>query len=112
MEVDKTHFLFKRTKDRSSCRGTTASVASWECWVEGSIPSPAHWVKDLLLPQLQLRHDFSSDLIPGLGTPYAAGWPKMKKKKKRTKDNNYSVMFRVMGVQIAVGGWGRSDLLL
>ena len=35
------------------------------------------WVKDLVLPQLQLGSDL------GLGTPYAVGWPKMKKKKKK-----------------------------
>ena len=29
-----------------------------------------------------LGRDCSSDLIPGQGTPYAAGWPKMKEKKK------------------------------
>ena len=32
-----------------------------EFWDEGSIPGPARWVKDL---------------TPGLGTPYAVGWPK------------------------------------
>lgn len=37
----------------------------------GSIPSPTQWVKDPGLCQ---------DLIPGLGTPYASGRPKKKKK--------------------------------
>ena len=27
-----------------------------------------------------------SDLIPGPGTPYAAGWPKMEKERKKKKD--------------------------
>ena len=35
---------------------------------------------DLVLPQLQLQ----LDLIPGLGTPYATGWPKMEKTNKQT----------------------------
>ena len=30
-------------------------MASWECWDAGLIPSLAQWVKDLVLPQLQLR---------------------------------------------------------
>ena len=34
---------------------------------------------------LGLGRDCSSDLIPGPGTPYAAGWPNMKKIKKRRK---------------------------
>ena len=33
----------------------TGSAASWECWDAGSIPSPAHCVKDPVLPQLQLK---------------------------------------------------------
>ena len=32
-------------------------------------------------------HSFSSDLIPGPGTPYAMGWPKRKKKKKKKKNS-------------------------
>ena len=30
-----------------------------------------------------LGHDCGLDLIPGPGTPYAEGWPKMKKKRKK-----------------------------
>ena len=33
----------------SSLCGTTGSVASWEPWDVGSIPDPAHWVKDPVL---------------------------------------------------------------
>ena len=38
-------------------------MASWECWVAGSIPSPVHWAKDpassnlCLGSKLQLRSD-------------------------------------------------------
>ena len=45
--------------------------------------SEAQWVKDLVLPQLRLRLQCRSDLIPGLGTAYAVGQPKMKKKKEK-----------------------------
>ena len=31
----------------SSHCGAVGSVASWENWDTGSIPSPTHWVKDL-----------------------------------------------------------------
>lgn len=57
----------------SSCCGATESAAFLERWDSGSIPSPAQWVKDQVLPQLQL--------IPGPGTPYAEQLPKKKKKK-------------------------------
>ena len=30
----------------SSCCGATESVASWECWDEGLISSPAQWVEE------------------------------------------------------------------
>ena len=40
----------------------------------GMIPGLTQWVKDLVL--LQLGHSCSSDLIPGLGAPYAAGGQK------------------------------------
>ena len=49
------------------------------------MPGPAQWVKDLALLQLQHRPYCSSDVIPGLGTPYAMGQPKKKKKKKKKK---------------------------
>ena len=39
----------------SSCFGPVGSVASLERWDTGLIPSPAQWVKDLVLPQLQHR---------------------------------------------------------
>ena len=47
----------------------------------GSIPGTAQWVKDLVLPQLQLSLWFGSDLTPGLGAPYASGWQTNKQKK-------------------------------
>ena len=72
----------KNTHCRSSCCGTVGLEATWEHWDAGSIPGPAHLVKDLAWPQLWLPRNCGLDLIPGLGTPYAAGWPKRKEKEK------------------------------
>ena len=47
--------------------GAKGLVMSWECWVTGSIPGPAQWVKDLALLQLRLwsQLHFGSDSWPG-----------------------------------------------
>ena len=47
--------------------------------VVGSIPGLAQWIKDhgvAVSCDVGCRH--SLDLIPGLGTPYAVGWPEKK----------------------------------
>ena len=49
-------------------------------------PWLAQWVKDLALHSCSLDHNCSSDLIPGLGTPYASGSAQKKKKKKKKKE--------------------------
>ena len=59
------------------------SVASWEPWDTGSIPSLEQWVKDPTLHSSSLGCKCGLDLIPGLGTPYAEGQRKKKKKKKK-----------------------------
>ena len=48
----------------------------------GSIPGPAQWIKIPHCCSCGLGHDCGSFLMPGPGTPYAAGRPKMIKKKK------------------------------
>ena len=53
----------------------------------GFDPCPTQWIKDQVLPQLHFAHDYGgSDLIPSPGIQYAAGWPKMKKKKKKESE--------------------------
>jgi len=44
-------------------------------------PHPAQWVKDWHCRSCDLGHNYGSDLMPGLGTPYAVGRPKKKKNK-------------------------------
>ena len=43
-------------------------------------PQPSTWVKDPVLSGLS---NCGSDLIPGLGTPYASEWPKKRKKERK-----------------------------
>ena len=71
---------------RSSHGDATGSMASWECWDTGSIPSLAQWVTDPVLPQLWLRSD------PWPGNSVCLGTAKKKKKKKKKK---HSVCLRV-----------------
>ena len=66
------------------------SVASWEHWDVGSIPTLAQRVKDPALPQLWLKSQQQLDLIPDPGASSATERPKNKKKKKKT---NFSAMF-------------------
>ena len=39
-------------------------------------PGPTQWVEDPALLQPQAWRTCDSDLMPGPGTPYTAGWPK------------------------------------
>ena len=52
---------------RSSYCGTMGLAVSWEHWDKGWIPSLAQWVKDLELPQLQVKLQLwlRSDPWPG-----------------------------------------------
>ena len=64
----------EKWKNGSSRCGATGSMASPQHQDSGLIPSLAQWVKD---PKL---HNCVLNLIPGLGAPYATGWPKKRKK--------------------------------
>ena len=46
-----------------------------------SIPGPAQWVKDPVLPSCGIDRNYGSNLIPVLGTPYTAGKPPSPQKK-------------------------------
>ena len=52
------------------------SAVSLELWDTGSIPSPAQWVGDLVLPQPCFGHSCNLDLISGPGTPCVSKRPK------------------------------------
>ena len=61
-------------------------MASLEQWDAGSALSPIQRVKDPVLLQVWHRSQFSSDLIPGPGTPYATGREGRKEGNKRKKE--------------------------
>ena len=72
-----------KEKSLSSHCGAMGLAVSLEHWDAGLIPSLAQGVKDLALLHQQRRLQLCSGLIPGLGTPYAMGWPKKKMKKEK-----------------------------
>ena len=76
---------------RSLC-GTMGSVASWEPWDAGLIPSPAQWVKDPGLSQLWLRLQLQlrSDPWPGSATCFMVAKKERKGKEKRGTERNFS----------------------
>ena len=49
---------------------------SWECWDASSIPARPSALRIWRCLRCTLGHNFGLDLIPGPGTPYAAGRPK------------------------------------
>ena len=57
--------------------GTTGLAASWEHCNSGLIPGPAQQ----RFHSWGFSQDRVSDLIPGLGIPYAMWWPKKRKEK-------------------------------
>ena len=65
---------------RSSRYGTRGSAASWEHWDMSSVPSQHNGIEIQCRHSCGLGQDCGLDLIPGVGAPYAEGWPKMKKK--------------------------------
>jgi len=70
--------MFTKIYVRSSYSGTLRLAVSLQHQDVGSIPVAAQCVKGSSLPQVRCGHNWRSDLIPGLGTPYAMGWPKKK----------------------------------
>ena len=61
-------------------------------WMRVQFPAQHSGLKDLVLPQLQCRLQLGLRSNPGLGTPYAAGWPK-KIGRERKKES----MLRTVG---------------
>ena len=60
--------------------GATGSVTSCKCCNTGSIPSPAQWVKDPALPQLQQRSKLRIGSDPWPGNSISRGAAKKEKK--------------------------------
>ena len=62
--------------DGNSCCGKLGSEASLECWDTGLTPAQHVGSRVWLCRSRSVGGTCGSDLIPGLGTPYAVGWPK------------------------------------
>ena len=57
--------------------GSTVTLVQSPTWHSGSRICQCH--------SCSFGHDCDSNLISGLGTSHAMGWPKMKKKKEKKK---------------------------
>ena len=62
-----------------------AQWTQWRLWSTGTQVQPLAWIWHCC--RCGVRCTCSSDLIPGMGTPYATGWAK--KKKAKTKLHNH-----------------------
>ena len=78
--------LNKEEGKRSSRCGPMGSAASLELWDMGSISVWHSGLRTSSCCSCGIGHSCGSDLIPGWGTPYASGWQKEKKKKKRQRE--------------------------
>ena len=87
--------ILKRIQEFPLC--TIRLVVSLECWDTGLMPGGAQWVKDAV------GCNCSSDLIPGLGTPYDPGQPKRGKKKKKRKQ-------KTQNISAESKGWEAKDI--
>lgn len=67
----------------SSHYGTVESAASLQRWDQGSMPGPAQWVQDLILPQLQCW--FRSDPWPGESVCRGVAKKEKEEEKKKSK---------------------------
>ena len=83
----------KKNIHRSSCCGTVGSVASPECCGTGCIPGGHSRLRIRCCHSCSVGCNCSLDLIPGLGTPYAMGSQKKKKKKNRFRDFSINAHF-------------------
>ena len=83
-----------RTNTKNKSFGVPAVVQwNWQqLWSSGTqVQSPAHHSR----LRIQRCCKCSVDLIPGLGTPYAMGWPEKKKKKKKSNKINHAKTYYI-----------------
>ena len=84
---------FRKCFLRSSRCDATGSTVSWERWNIGFDPWPSTvGLRIQHCPSRGLGLHCSSDLIPGLGTPYAARWPKKRKERNKMLSENITLV--------------------
>ena len=90
----------KINNQRGSCCGPMGSVMPPQCQTQVQSPAWHNGLKDQVLPQLQVGCNCGSDLIPGLGTPHAMGWPKKKSKENCIKSTGRKFPLQLRGLRI------------
>ena len=77
---------------------TMGSAASWQCQDTGSIPGPAQWVKDLVLPLLRLRLQLLLRSNPCPKNSICHRAAKKEKEKNRRTHTNYKSSTRFLTI--------------
>lgn len=79
----KTQYTKIYGRQSSSC-GTTELVASLECWTQVLSQAQHSGLRIRHCHSCSVGCNWGLDLIPSPETPYAGGWPKKEKRKKKS----------------------------
>ena len=76
-------YLYKRTITGVPAVAQWGWQHLWSAGIEVPFPTWNSGLRKLQCHSCGVGHNYGSDLIPGLGTPYAPVWPKKKKRRER-----------------------------